>query len=58
MDLVPGRETSLWFKARSVGTFDVYCAEYCGLLHSKMLSKVHVMEPNEFNTWYANEKNN
>ncbi len=53
MDLMPGRETFLWFKAEKLGDYDVFCAEYCGLLHSKMLSKVHVMDEQKFNNWYV-----
>ncbi len=52
MDVIPGRDTFLWFKAESLGDYDIYCAEYCGLLHSKMLSKVHVLEEKEFHEWY------
>ena len=52
MDVIPGRDTFLWFKAENLGDYDIYCAEYCGLLHSKMLSKVHVLEKQQFNEWY------
>ncbi len=30
-DVVPGMYTSLWFEATRLGTYDIYCAEYCGL---------------------------
>ncbi|MBX3275099.1 MAG: c-type cytochrome [Sandaracinaceae bacterium] len=30
-DIVPGMYTSLWFEATRLGTYDIYCAEYCGL---------------------------
>ena len=30
-DIVPGMFTSLWFEATRLGTYDIYCAEYCGL---------------------------
>ena len=38
-DLVPGLEggTVMWFMADDPGTFDIRCAEYCGLDHSKMV---------------------
>jgi cytochrome c oxidase subunit 2 len=50
-DVIPGRYTKLWFTAVETGTFDVFCAEYCGTKHSQMLSKVHVHEPAKFRAW-------
>jgi cytochrome c oxidase subunit II len=51
-DAVPGVPgLFLWFVANQVGDYDVFCAEYCGLSHSKMLSKVHVLPQEEFDTW-------
>lgn len=55
-DVVPGRETHLWFKATVAGRYDVECAEYCGTRHSYMHSKVEVMEKSAFDTWYAGDK--
>src|SRR5208282_4384806 len=52
-DAVPGLKTHLWFKADEVGSFDIFCTEYCGTGHSHMLSKVVVMADNEFDKWYA-----
>jgi cytochrome c oxidase subunit 2 len=51
-DAVPGMETKLWFTPTAVGSYDLFCAEYCGLMHSFMLSKVVVMPEEEFSTWY------
>lgn len=51
-DAVPGLETYLWFKTEEPGEYDVFCAEYCGTGHSKMLSKVIVMPEEEFKEWY------
>ena len=44
-DLVPGLEggTVMWFMADDPGTFDIRCAEYCGLDHSKMVGNVDVV---------------
>jgi cytochrome c oxidase subunit 2 len=49
-DIVPGRYTSLWFEATKTGTYQLYCTEYCGKDHSKMLATVHVLEWDEFQT--------
>lgn len=50
-DLVPGRFTQLWFTPTKIGTFDIFCAEYCGTGHSAMLGKVIVMSPEAYNIW-------
>jgi cytochrome c oxidase subunit 2 len=54
-DVVPGKENMAWFEAISLGEFDILCAEYCGIDHSKMLSKVIVMPEAEFARWYTRE---
>lgn len=43
-DCVPGRYTYQWFRANKPGTYDLFCAEYCGLDHSNMNSYVEVHE--------------
>ena len=50
-DVIPNRNNSAWFMADKVGTFDIFCAEYCGLNHSHMLSKVVVMPQDSFDNW-------
>ncbi len=41
-DAVPGRYTSLWFKATKPGVYHLFCAEYCGTEHSRMIGSVTV----------------
>jgi cytochrome c oxidase subunit 2 len=55
MDAVPGRYTELWFNPTKVGTFPIYCAEYCGTSHSDMLTRVVVHTPEDFQAWVADE---
>ncbi|MEQ9618009.1 MAG: cytochrome c oxidase subunit II [Deltaproteobacteria bacterium] len=50
-DLVPGRYTQLWFTPTKIGTFDIFCAEYCGTGHSAMLGKVIVLSPEAYGIW-------
>ncbi|MDR4987229.1 MAG: cytochrome c oxidase subunit II [Bacteroidales bacterium] len=53
-DMVPGLPNNrMWFQAKNVGTYTVYCAEYCGLQHSLMYTDLVVMEPEDFWEWYA-----
>lgn len=55
-DVVPGVEgLYLWFTAKQTGEYDVFCAEYCGLRHSAMLSKVVVMPEVDFENWLTEE---
>lgn len=51
-DAVPGMETSMWIFSDSQGEYDILCAEYCGLRHSYMMSKVIALNSEEFSTWY------
>ena len=44
-DVLPGRYTTLWFEPTRVGTYHLFCAEYCGTNHSSMIGSVIVMEP-------------
>ncbi|HLD74587.1 MAG TPA: cytochrome c oxidase subunit II [Bdellovibrionota bacterium] len=55
-DVVPGSYTTLWFNATQEGSFQVFCAEYCGLDHSQMLAQVKVMSPALFARWQRNKK--
>ena len=40
MDVIPGRYTQLWFEPTKVGTYHIFCAEYCGTNHSGMIGDV------------------
>lgn len=51
-DAVPRMNTYLWFKADSPGEYDIFCAEYCGRGHSSMLTKLKVLEDEDFDKWY------
>jgi cytochrome c oxidase subunit 2 len=52
-DAVPGRYNTAWFRATRNGTYHLFCAEYCGTEHSKMIGRVVVMEPEDYQTWLA-----
>lgn len=55
-DCVPGLETYLWFTAKDIGSYDIFCTEYCGLGHSGMISKVIVMSDKDFQTWLESKE--
>jgi cytochrome c oxidase subunit 2 len=52
-DVVPGRYTFLWFHATEPGTYDLFCAQYCGTEHARMIGKVVVMTPADYEEWLA-----
>jgi cytochrome c oxidase subunit 2 len=52
-DVLPGRYTEVWFEATRAGRFHLFCAQYCGTLHSHMVGAVVAMEPAAFEQWLA-----
>ncbi len=50
-DVLPGRYTELWFTATKIGTFHLFCAEFCGTDHSRMGGNVVVQTPADFAQW-------
>ena len=52
-DCVPGMETYVWFVAEEPGSYDLFCAEYCGVAHSAMITTVEAIPPAEFAGWLA-----
>jgi cytochrome c oxidase subunit 2 len=50
-DVLPGRYSSIWFEATKTGTFDLFCAEYCGTDHSRMIGHIHVLDQGEYQRW-------
>jgi cytochrome c oxidase subunit II len=52
-DVLPNRYRTMWFEATKTGRFHIFCAEYCGTLHSGMIGWVTVMEPTEYQRWLA-----
>ncbi len=54
-DLVPRRYTYATFIATKPGTYQMYCAEYCGTNHSQMKPAVVVHEPGGYER-YLNDK--
>jgi cytochrome c oxidase subunit 2 len=51
MDVVPGRYTSEWFQATKPGSYHLFCAQYCGTLHSGMTGTIEVMTPTDYAEW-------
>ncbi|MGE0556395.1 MAG: cytochrome c oxidase subunit II [Gemmatimonadales bacterium] len=52
-DAVPGRTITGWFKPTQIGTFDIQCAEICGIGHGVMFGQIHVQDQAAHSTWVA-----
>jgi len=52
-DVVPGLTTRLWFEATQTGSFDLFCAQYCGTQHSEMRGQIVVMSEADFGKWLS-----
>jgi cytochrome c oxidase subunit 2 len=52
-DVIPGRFVQIWFEPTRPGTYQIFCAEYCGTQHSRMTGQVEVMEANAYQTWLS-----
>jgi cytochrome c oxidase subunit 2 len=53
VDVLPSRYTTYWFKADRVGTFHLFCGQYCGVEHAYMVGKIVVMDPKDYEQWLA-----
>ena len=51
-DVVPGQTNWTWFTPERLGVYDIECTVICGVSHSYMLSRVHVIPEAEFKAWY------
>lgn len=52
-DAVPGMGIHVWFQPTKVGTYEIGCAELCGLGHYRMRGVVTVHTPEDFDRWVA-----
>lgn len=56
MDMVPGMVTYVWFIPTRTGTFEIFCAELCGVGHYNMRGRVVVDEEKDFQAWLQEQK--
>ena len=55
MDLVPGIVTYFWMTPTRTGTFDILCAELCGVGHHQMRGTIVVEEQAAFDAWLSEQ---
>ena len=56
MDMVPGSVTYFWMTPTRTGTFDILCAELCGVGHPQMRGSVVVAEEAAYQAWVDKQK--
>jgi cytochrome c oxidase subunit II len=52
-DVIPGRYVTMWFTADRPGIYPIYCAEYCGVSHSRMHGELVVLSDEDYDAWLA-----
>jgi cytochrome c oxidase subunit 2 len=52
-DAIPGRVITGWFKPIKTGTYDIQCAEICGIGHGLMPARVVVETAEQHAAWIA-----
>jgi cytochrome c oxidase subunit 2 len=51
IDVIPGRYVSTWYHPNKIGEYHLFCDQYCGNLHSRMVGKVRVVSKDDFQTF-------
>jgi cytochrome c oxidase subunit II len=54
-DAVPGMQIKVWFQPTKAGTYEIGCAELCGLGHYRMRAVVTVHEQSDYDRWTAEQ---
>ena len=50
-EAIPGRYTSVWFEPTAIGTYHLFCTQYCGTEHSHMIGEVVVLSQDDYKKW-------
>jgi cytochrome c oxidase subunit 2 len=55
-DLIPNRVNEMWMDPPRAGIYLGQCAQYCGTQHAKMLLRVSVDRPADFQAWVLTQQ--
>jgi cytochrome c oxidase subunit 2 len=55
-DLLPNRVNEMWIDPQETGVYLGQCAQFCGMQHAKMLLRVYVDSPEQFQQWIASQQ--
>jgi len=50
-DVLPGRYESIWLRAMRIGSYHLFCDQFCGTDHSAMIGTVTVMSAPAYQQW-------
>lgn len=56
VDLLPNRVNELWMDPHQPGVYEGQCAQLCGVEHAKMLLRVYVDTPEQFQAWVQQQQ--
>jgi cytochrome c oxidase subunit II len=51
IDVLPGRYVSTWYQPTKTGRFHLFCDQFCGTAHARMVGSVVVMKPEDHAAW-------
>ncbi len=54
-DAIPGRVITGWFEATKTGTYDIQCAEICGIGHGVMAARIVIETPAQHAAWMSSQ---
>jgi cytochrome c oxidase subunit 2 len=54
-DVLPDRYVSIWLDAAKAGSYPIYCAEFCGVSHSRMLGEIRVLDAAAYEKWLGGD---
>jgi len=52
-DVVPGKYTTEWFSATKPGSYHLFCSQFCGTDHARMIGRVTVLDESAYESWLA-----
>lgn len=55
-DALPNRVNEMWVDPHEPGMYEGQCAQFCGPQHAKMLIRVYVDTPAQFQQWVRNQQ--
>jgi cytochrome c oxidase subunit 2 len=50
-DVLPNQYETMWFRADHIGTYHLFCSQFCGTAHSSMIGDVVVMSAQDYAGW-------
>lgn len=55
-DLIPNHPNEMWMDPEEPGLYRGQCAQFCGVEHAKMLIRIYVDTPAQFEAWVKNQQ--